>query len=157
MTLAAALYLLKEFLDWRLPVFSSPAILWVLHMGLFWLPAGLFIDGVTSLAQVWMQTSFIFAGMHLIAVGFMVTILIGFGTRVTLGHSGQVPHADRLTVALFWFTEAVVLSRFFYSLAMGLGLDLQWRFDLSAVMWMVLFTAWGVRFGPVLVRGKKEG
>ncbi len=156
-TLAAAVYLLKEFLSWRLPVFSSPAILWILHMGLFWLPAGLFIDGITSLGQIWMQTSFIFAGMHLVAIGFMVTILIGFGTRVTLGHSGQVPHADRLTVALFWFTEAVVLSRFCYSLAIGLGLDLQWLFDLSATMWMILFTAWGARFGPVLFRGKKEG
>ncbi len=156
-TLAAAVYLLKEFLGWRLPLFSSPAILWVLHMGLFWLPAGLFIDGVTSLAQVWMQTSFIFAGMHLVAIGFMITILIGFGTRVTLGHSGQVPHADRLTVALFWFTETVVLSRFFYSLAIGLGLDIPWLFDLSAAMWMTLFTAWGARFGPVLFRGKKEG
>ena len=155
-TLAAAVYLLREFLSWKLPVFSSPAILWVLHMGLFWLPAGLFIDGITSLAQLWMQTSFIFAGMHLVAIGFMVTILIGFGTRVTLGHSGQVPHADRLTIALFWFTEAVVIARFCYSLAMGLGLNLQWLFDLSAAMWILLFIAWGARFGPVLFRGKKE-
>ncbi|BBG66332.1 NnrS protein [Hydrogenimonas sp.] len=156
-TLVLALYLLKEFLGWKLPVFSSPAILWILHMGLFWLPAALLIDAVTTLARVWMQTSFVFGGMHLAAIGFMVTILIGFGTRVTLGHSGQVPHADRLTIALFWFTEAVVLARFSYSLAMGLGLDLQWLFDLSAAMWIVLFCVWGARFGPILFRGKKGG
>jgi hypothetical protein len=62
-----------------------------------------------------------------------------------------------LTIALFWFTEAVVLARFSYSLAMGLGLDLQWLFDLSAAMWIVLFCAWGARFGPILFRGKKGG
>ncbi len=154
-TLILAIYLLREFLSWRLPIFNSPAILWVLHMGLFWLPAGLLIDAVTTLAGVWLQTSFIFAGMHLVAIGFIVTILIGFGTRVTLGHSGQVPHADKITVALFWFTEAVVLARFFYSMAMGFGIDMRWLFDLSATMWMLLFIAWGARFGPVLFRGKR--
>ncbi|WP_457598019.1 NnrS family protein [Hydrogenimonas sp.] len=155
-TLVLAGYLLREFLRWRLPVFSSPAILWVLHLGLFWLPAGLAIEALTLMAGIWLQTSFIFAGMHLIAIGFVVTILIGFGTRVTLGHSGQVPHADRLSIALFWLTEVVVLSRFLYSLAMGFGLDLQWLFDLSAGLWILLFTLWGVRFGPILFRGKKE-
>jgi len=154
-TVALALYLLREFLSWKLPVFTSPAILWVLHLGLFWLPAGLLIDAVTRLAEIWLQTSFLFAGMHLVAIGFVTTILIGFGTRVTLGHSGQVPHADRVSVALFWLTEAVVLARFFYSLGMGLGLDLGWLFDVAVALWMALFIAWGWRFGPTLFWGKK--
>ncbi len=149
-----AIYLFREFIGWKLPVFSSPAILWVLHMGLFWLPAALLIDSVTTVAQLWMQTSFVFGGMHLIAVGFIITILIGFGTRVTLGHSGQVPHADRFSTALFWFTEVVVLVRFFYSVGMGLGIDIGWLFDLSAALWMLLFILWGTRFGPTLFRGK---
>ncbi len=155
-TLVLALYLLREFLSWRLPVFSSPAILWVLHLGLFWLPAGLLIDAVTKLGEAWLQTSFLFAGLHLLAIGFVTTILIGFGTRVTLGHSGQVPHADRLSVALFWFTEAVVLARFVYSMGMGFGLDLGWMFDLSATLWMALFGIWGWRFGPTLMFGKRS-
>ena len=154
-TLVLALYLLREFLSWKLPVFTSPAILWVLHLGLFWLPAGLLIDAVTRLAEIWLQTSFLFAGMHLVALGFVTTILIGFGTRVTLGHSGQVPHADKVSVALFWLTEAVVLVRFFYSLGMGFGLDLGWLFDAAATLWMVLFIAWGWKFGPTLLFGKR--
>jgi len=156
-TLVLAGYLFKEFLNWKLPVFSSPAILWVLHLGLFWLPAGLLIDAVSTLAELWFQISFLFAGMHLVAIGFVTTILIGFGTRVTLGHSGQVPHADKISVGLFWLTEAVVLVRFLYSLGMGLGLDLFWLFDLAATLWTVLFIAWGIKFGPVLFRGKTEG
>ena len=156
-TAALAIYLLRTFLSWRLPVFTSPAILWVLHLGLFWLPAGLFVDAVLSAVKVSMQTSFLFGGMHLVALGFVTTILIGFGTRVTLGHSGQVPHADRLSTALFWFTQVVVVARLLYSLAIGLGLNLAWLFDLSATLWMVLFMAWGWRFGPVLYRGKGEG
>ncbi|WP_457597703.1 NnrS family protein [Hydrogenimonas sp.] len=154
-TLGLGGYLLREFLSWRLPVFSSPAILWVLHLGLFWLPAGLLLDALTTLAAMWLQTSFLFAGLHLLAIGFVTTILIGFGTRVTLGHSGQVPHADSFSVALFWATQALVIVRFCYSLAMGLGLNAGWLFDLSAAMWMALFTAWGWRFGPTLFFGRR--
>ncbi|MCX6073897.1 MAG: NnrS family protein [Campylobacterales bacterium] len=36
----------------------------------------------------------LFLGTHLLVLGFLTTILIGFGTRVTLGHSGQPPHAN---------------------------------------------------------------
>lgn len=155
-TLILAIFLLKEFLRWKLPVFTSPAILWVLHLGLFWLPAGLFIDAISTLAELWLETSFLFAGIHLITIGFITTILIGFGTRVTLGHSGQVPHADKISITLFWLTEVVVLVRFFYSLGMGLGLNLFWLFDLAAMLWILLFIAWGIKFGPVLFKGKQK-
>ncbi len=154
-SLILAGYLLREFLRWRLPLFASPAILWILHLALFWLPTGLFLGAVSELAAVWMGTSFLFAGLHLVAMGFMMTILIGFGTRVTLGHSQQVPHADRFATALFWFTQIVVITRFAYSLAMGLGIDMGWLFDLSATLWIVLFLAWGWRYGPTLFSGKK--
>jgi uncharacterized protein involved in response to NO len=153
-TLGLAAFLLKEFLRWRLPIFTSPAILWVLHLALFWLPAGLFIDAISILAEVWFETSFLFAGMHLITIGFMTTMLIGFGTRVILGHSGQAPHADQIAVMLFWLTEVVTLVRFLYSLGMGLGLNLSWLFDLSATLWIILFIGWGAKFGPILFRGK---
>jgi len=156
-TLLLAIFLLREFLRWELPIFTSPAILWVLHLGLFWFPAALIIDAVSTLAQVWFNTSFLFAGMHLITIGFMTTILIGFGTRVTLGHSGQVPHADKVSIGLFWLTEVVVLVRFIYSLGMGLGLNLSWLFDLAVTLWIVLFISWGVKFGPVLFRGYPGG
>ena len=154
-TIALAGYLLKEFLSWKLPVFTSPAILWVLHLGLFWLPVGLLIEALTRIGEIWLQTSFLFAGMHLVAIGFVTTILIGFGTRVTLGHSGQVPHADRFATGLFWYTQIVVLVRFLYSMAAGLGLSFTWLFDLSAALWMLLFLAWGWRYGPTLFSGKR--
>ncbi len=92
--------------------------------------------------------------MHLITIGFMTTMLIGFGTRVILGHSGQAPHADQIAVMLFWLTEVVALVRFLYSLGMGLGLNLSWLFDLSATLWIILFIGWGTKFGPTLFRGK---
>jgi uncharacterized protein involved in response to NO len=150
-TLALGLYLLKIVWDWRLPAWRSPAILWILHLGLFWLPAGLMIDALTRLMAWWWQTDFHFLGLHLAALGFVTTILIGFGTRVTLGHSGRVPHADRIAIAIFWLAETVVVARLLYSLATGLGGHAGWLFDLSAWLWITLFGVWGHRYGPMLL------
>ena len=155
LTLAAAIYLGYEIFRWRLPIFSSPAILWVLHLALFWLPIALLLDAITQTLALVEGTDFIFAGLHLALLGFLTTVLIGFGTRVTLGHSGQVPHADRFSTALFWLTQLVVLTRFAYSITIGFGLNLAWLFDLSATLWIVLFCAWGIKFGPTLIFGKR--
>lgn len=147
-------YLLKEFLRWKLPVFSSGAILWILYLALFWLPLGLFIGALAQVAEVYMHTSLLFAGTHLVALGFITTVLIGFGTRVTLGHSGQAPYADRLTIALFVWTQAVVLLRFALSVDSAFGGAHTWLFDAAGAGWIVLFSVWALRYGRILAVGR---
>ncbi|MDD3463154.1 MAG: NnrS family protein [Sulfurospirillaceae bacterium] len=146
-----AIFLLKEILRWKLSPFSSPAILWVLHLALFWLPAGLLIGSFES----YMQRSFLYLGEHLVALGFLTTVLVGFGTRVALGHSKQAPHADRYAVFLFVLTQVVLLSRAMYSMAIGYDLKMLWLFDASMTFWVLLFVLWGLRYAPVLINGKK--
>lgn len=150
-----ALYLLYEFLRWKLHPLSAPAILWVLHLALFWLPAGLIIGGAVQLIEAFYGVNFLFAGVHLLVLGFLTTILIGFGTRVTLGHSGQPPHADTIAVTLFLWTQVVVLSRFAYSLQSALGWNMEWIFDLTSGGWILLFIAWSSYYGETLIFGKK--
>ena len=147
-------YLLKEFLHWKLPVFRSSAILWILHLALFWLPFGLFIGALAQVVEVYAQTSLLFAGTHLLMLGFITTVLIGFGTRVTLGHSGRPPHADRLTIALFVWTQVVVLVRFALSVDSALGGVHAWLFDAAGAGWIVLFVAWTLRYGRILALGR---
>jgi uncharacterized protein involved in response to NO len=150
-----ALYLLKEILRWKLQPLQSPAILWVLHLALLWLPVALFIGALATLAEVLNGSSFAAMQIHLLSIGFLTTVLIGFGTRVTLGHSGQPPHADRFTTTIFWLIQIIVLFRALYSLQLGLGLDLFWLFDASMTLWILLFVVWAWRFAPVLYFGKK--
>ncbi len=147
-------YLLREFLRYKLPLFHSSAILWILYLALFWLPIGLIIGAVTQIIEWYTGTSWLFAGVHLLVLGFIITVLIGFGTRVTLGHSGQTPYADKLTVGLFWWTQVVVLSRFALSVNSGLGGTLHWLFDMATFVWIVLFVVWTFRYGKTLVMGK---
>ena len=85
------------------------------------------------------------------AIRFLTTLLIGFGTRVTLGHSGQPPHADRYATNIFWFIQAVVVFRGAYAFYTS---EL-WLFDLSATAWILLYLFWTSRFASVLIRGKK--
>ncbi|OIP55197.1 MAG: hypothetical protein AUK54_04415 [Helicobacteraceae bacterium CG2_30_36_10] len=153
--LLLGLYLLVEFLRWKLPLLSSPPILWVLHLALFWLPAAFLLSAISLSVELFLDTSFYFLNVHLLAIGFLTTVLIGFGTRVTLGHSGQTPHADKFTTGIFWFIQVVVILRVLYSINLTFGWGLNFLFDISFTAWLVLFLVWALRYGKVLVFGSK--
>lgn len=150
-----ALYLFREFFSWKFSTFRAPAILWILHLALYWLPAALILGAIFQILETLHGTSFLFAGTHLLVLGFLTTVLIGFGTRVTLGHSGQPPHADSLAVILFGWTQLVLLSRLALSINNGYALTYGWLFDLTSAAWVILFIVWGGRYGKILVYGKQ--
>lgn len=149
------LYLLREFISWRLSPFNSPAILWVLHLGLFWLPTALFLSALSLGAELLLEINFYFLNIHLLAIGFLTTILIGFGTRVTLGHSAQSPHADKFAIGIFYFVQVVVILRALFSINVAFGWGADFLFDISFSAWLVLFLLWGGRYAKVLVFGSK--
>lgn len=148
-------YMVLEFKRWELHPFNSPAILWVLHLALLWLPLAFLLSAISLTAEIFLDTSFYFLNIHLLAIGFLTTVLIGFGTRVTLGHSGQSPQADRLASNIFWFVQVVVLLRDLYSINIAFGWGLNFLFDISFSAWLILFLVWGARYGKVLVFGTK--
>ena len=148
-------YMLLEFRRWELPIFSSPAILWVLHLALFWLPVAFLLSALSLAVELFIGTSFYFLNIHLLAIGFLTTVLIGFGTRVTLGHSGQPPHADKLATNIFWFIQVVVIMRALFSVNVAFGWGLNFLFDISFTLWLILFLVWGFRYGKVLISGAK--
>ncbi|MBA1438226.1 MAG: NnrS family protein [Epsilonproteobacteria bacterium] len=146
--LILAIYLLQEFLRWRLPVFQSPAILWVLHLGLFWLPTAFFVFAFEHLLSYFWQIDLYFLSIHLLMLGFVLTIFIGFGTRVILGHSAQVPHADKLSVIIFGLVQLLVVLRALVGLV-----TYRFMFDIAVTLWIVLFVLWGGRFARTLLFG----
>lgn len=154
-SLLLGIYILLEVLRWKLSFSQAPNILKILHIALYWMPAALILGALSQLTEIFMQTGFMFVGKHLLGLGFLTTIIIGFGTRVTLGHSGQPPHADSLTLKVFYLTQVVVAVRLLYSLAFGLDVPVLWLFDLSLTLWLALFIFWGWKFGPVLIYGKR--
>ncbi len=150
------IYILLEVMRWKLSFSRSPNILKILHLALYWMPIALIIGALVQFGEYFMEVSFLFVGTHLLALGFLTTIIIGFGTRVTLGHSGQPPHADRITLQIFYLTQIVVAARLLYSLVYGFDLNATWLFDLSLSLWLLLFIFWGWKFAPVLIYGNQE-
>lgn len=153
--IAIGLYIAMEVKRWALPFRGSPAILKILHISLYWLIGSLLFGGFERLIETVTEMNFMQMDVHLLAIGFVTTMLIGFGTRVTLGHSGQPPHADATTLKIFYLLQIVVIGRIIFSLVTGFNADMFWMFDISITLWLLLFIFWGVRFGPVLVHGKK--
>lgn len=149
--LALGSFMLYEVLRWRLHTRQAAPILWISHLALYWFIAALFIDAVALVAEQMFGTNSLFLGLHLLLLGFLTTILIGFGSRVTLGHSGQRPHADSVTLLLFYFTILLVLARAALSFSTLFEHHIAWLFDLSITLWILLFVGWAARYAKVLL------
>ena len=153
--IALGLLIGKELLRWKLQFPNPNPLLWILHTALYWVPIAFLIGGLTNLVSLTTSISFLALDIHVLALGFVFTILIGFGTRVTLGHSGNMMQADKWTVWLFYWTQVVVGMRILVSLSVALGWNFMVLFDISVTVWLLMFIAWAVRFFAVLISGKK--
>lgn len=153
--LALAFIIGKELLRWKLQFPNPNPLLWILHTALYWVPIGFFLGAVANFITLMSGTHFLALDTHVILLGFVFTILIGFGTRVTLGHSGNTMQADKITTLLFYWTQVVVIMRILLSFATALGWDIMPMFNLSVIVWLVMFAAWAWKFFAVLITGKK--
>jgi uncharacterized protein involved in response to NO len=153
--LAIGVLVLKEIYRWKLPFPNPNPLLWILHISLFWAGFSFILGGITNMISLFNGVSFLALDIHTLVLGFVFTILIGFGTRVTLGHSANTMQADKWVTYLFYWTQVVVLTRLLTSLVTAFGWNFMILFDISAMVWILLFVAWAVRFFAVLIQGKK--
>ena len=148
--IVAGVLLAKEMIRWKLPFFKNEPIIWILHIAIYWLPVGLIMGGVSLIAQMLFKRSFLALDLHLVLLGFLTTILIGFGTRVTLGHSGNRMVIDTATKVIFYLTQIVLYFRIIYSFSGSLVL-----FYISVALFISIFLAWGIKYLPVILSGKR--
>ncbi len=151
--LIAAFLIAKEIKRWQLPFPNKEPLLWILHISVFWIPTALFIGAAAEFVENFFGIYLFNLALHILVLGFLTTILIGFGTRVTIGHSGNILQADKITVYIFYFTQVVVIFRIIFSIAGYFG-KITPFFDISAFLWIVLFVWWLVKYFKILVFGK---
>jgi uncharacterized protein involved in response to NO len=145
----------KELWQWKLPFPNPNPLIWILLLALYWVPISFLIASISNFLSLLHGTNFLSLDIHTLALGFFFTMLIGFGTRVTLGHSGNIMRADRLTTTLFYWTQVVVATRILTSLAVANSWGFIVFFDITLTVWMVMFGLWASRFFAVLINGKK--
>ena len=138
-----------ELIKWDLPFSKAPAILWVLFLSIWWVPVGfgLFvIQDFSALlgAPIYVEKS----PLHTLALGYFTTVLIGFGTRVILGHSGRIPKADAYAIFLFGLIQLMTLLRILAGLFPAYG---YFHAILSvAGLWLIIFGLWAKRYIAIL-------
>jgi uncharacterized protein involved in response to NO len=150
-----SLIILKEILRWKLPFPNPNPMLWILHLSIFWIPLSFFISSITTLISYLYDYHFVYISEHLLVLGFIFTVLIGFGTRVTLGHSGNSMYANKLTRVLFIMTQLLVFSRVLLSIFASMSIDFQIIFDITICVWIVVFVLWIYQYSKVLIFGNK--
>lgn len=145
-----------ELFKWKLPVFKTSAIMWVLFISLYWIPFS-FLMGVLESLNAWFSWGIVFekASLHLLAVGYFTTVLLGFGTRVVLGHSGQTPHASIYAIVLFLFVQIIAFMRLFASFSISLNMDYVFWIQHTALLLVFALIAWSMRYLFILLKGHK--
>jgi len=145
----------REFIKWKISIRKVSAIMWVLYLSLYWIPIGFFLSSIESILYLY-DSSIVFEKsiIHVFALGYFCTILLGFGTRVTLGHSGAVPTANNFTIILYLAFQVVVLLRLFTSYSINFAFDYLFFINLSAISFLLLFILWSSKYIVILLKGK---
>jgi len=143
-----------ELLKWKLPVFKVTAIMWVLYLSLFWMPIGFFISFLESTSNLF-ELGIVFekSALHTLAIGYFTTVLIGFGTRVVLGHSGRTPTADKFTIALIWAVQLIVVMRIFAGVSLNTDFDYVFWIVMSSKLLALGLVLWSFKYLKILIRG----
>ena len=141
----------KELLRWKLPIKNSEAILWILHLSLLWIPIGFFVSICESLFYFY-GIYFEKAVIHIFALGFFLSILLGFATRVVLGHSGQTQHANKITVYCFIFLHFLVILRFISALFINTNFLYLLFIKITLLLLLLTLCLWSFKYLKILLK-----
>lgn len=152
---ASALYL--SYL-WGLRRSLRNPLLAVLHVGFAWMGISMLLFTVQSLmsfishgaTSIWG-----FAPLHALTIGCYATLMIGMGTRVTLGHSGLPFKIDTPIKLMFIGMQLVALLRVLADVLPIHGG--YWLYVIAAIGWLLCFSPWVLRYLPAYWRPRVDG
>jgi uncharacterized protein involved in response to NO len=143
---------------WRLHKSLAVPILGMLHIGFAWLGIALLLFSAQSLVLLttgqWLLAK---APLHALTIGYFTSMLLAMATRVTLGHSGRLLAADRLTWGVFLAFQLVVVLRIVSELP-GLRPETHNLLYLgAAAAWLVCFGIWSWKYAPIYWKPRPDG
>jgi uncharacterized protein involved in response to NO len=136
---------------------SNP-LLAVLHVGFAWMGLAMLLFAVQSLVEFSSHGETViwaFAPLHALTIGCYATLMIGMGTRVTLGHSGLPFNIDTPIKSMFVGMQLVAIVRVLADV-LPLQSGYLW-YVASAVGWLVCFSPWVSRYLPAFWRPRADG
>lgn len=129
-------------------------LLGMLHVSFAWLSVAMALYAAQSLLQ-WGDWGFDLglAPLHALGIGFVTGMLVSMASRVSLGHSGRPLVADRVTRWAFVVIQLAAVVRMLAELPLpGRGYGYLGLILIAAVLWLLAFMPWAVRFGAIYIR-----
>jgi uncharacterized protein involved in response to NO len=141
--LAAAAHAIR-LARWRGSATTQEPLLWILHLGYVWLPAGLLLLG----GAAWIP-SLATTAIHALTVGAMGTMILAVMTRATLGHSKRELTAGYGTLAAYVLVLVAAVARV---IAPFLETGYAAALDLAGAAWIAAFALFVVLYLPLYIR-----
>ncbi|MDE2600546.1 MAG: NnrS family protein [Rhodocyclaceae bacterium] len=128
--------------------FGGNRLLAMLHLSFAWLSVAMLLLALDSVG-VRVGT----AATHAVGLGFCGTMLVGFVTRVSMGHSGRPLQASDTHWRVYLGLHAVAVARVVLAIVDGPAVALQ----VVAVAWVLLMVVWASQMLPVYWRPRADG
>lgn len=146
-TSALHIYRLWHWQGWK--TLAVP-LLWSMHLSYLCIPLALLGLALTVQDPA--------AGknvIHLLATGAIGGMILAMMSRVSLGHTGRPLEVPRYLALAFALIMLAAVTRALLPLAAP-GMTLLW-WQLSAVLWIVVFAIFLYRYLPILTRPRADG
>lgn len=121
---------------WRLIASFTNKLLAMLHLSFAWAAVGMALFAIDACLTLSGKGSIALEARHALNLGFFLTMMSGFVTRVSFGHSGRPLQATPGTWALYFGFHAAALARLIGGFYAPAGITL------SAVILLVVLTLW---------------
>lgn len=123
-------------------------LLAMLHLSFTWLPIGFLL---LALEQGGYAVGS--AAVHAFGLGFCSTMLVGFVTRVSLGHSGRALRPSNLHWTLYLGLHAAAVLR----VALAISGGAPWALHAVAGLWLLLVAIWAASMLPIYWQARVDG
>lgn len=147
--------------SWRWQLVRSLRIplLGVLHVSFAWLAIAMMLFAAQSVLRLFDATFDLGnAPLHALGIGYISGMVIAMASRVSLGHSGRLLIAEWATKWAFLVIQFAVILRVLGDVPPFVGHRIGlWLILAAAVVWLIAFIPWSVRFGIIYARPRIDG
>ncbi len=149
--LFAGIFHFLRLIRWRGWRTITEPLVFILHIGYFWLVLSIVLLGVSVLAPAALPGA---AALHALTAGAMGVMTLAVMTRATLGHTGRMLTADAPTLAIF---TLVNLGAAFRVASPFLPAPYASVILISSILWGGAFALFAIHYGRYLLAPRLRG
>jgi len=132
---------------------TAEPMLFVLHVAYLWFPVGYLLVAWSALGSMlgWVYPPSV--ALHALTMGAIGVMVLAMTTRVSLGHTGRVPQAARLTAIGYLLLNLAVVIRIAGPL---FGAQYMRSVEIAAVAWIATFVLFLWVYWPILTQPRAD-